>query len=409
MRLKFWHKTVAALLIVGVLPIAVVNAVSIQGTRDRLTGLGVTNISERALGTASAIDSYLQGPLGDVVLVSKLPAVIAYAQNVVDPDLRRAAREVLAAAAARSPNYESIAIVSIDGTIAAASIVSDEGTNIRFRDYFLNARAGLSYISDPSYSVITNRPALFFSAPIQTPGGLVVGVARMRANLNAIWDLVEADIGSVGAGSHGFLVDDYGIRIAVSETKGHRDQAESLIYKPIAPINADVAKKLAADRRFGQKTPEQLVLDPLPQLKDALDRQAVTATLAYSSGSDEQRAVAARLRTKPWTYTVAVPLGTYTSAADDSTVGLAAAIIVGILLAALVSVLLTRSIVGPLRELAGQAQLVSFGDLDLEKVTFENVKGDDVTDEVATALQRLLSAVRYYASTRGEAPAPELR
>lgn len=409
MRFKFWQKTVAALLIVGVVPIAFVNAVSIQGTRDRLTGLGVTNVSERALGTAAAIDSYLQGPLGDVVLVSKLPAVIAYAQNVVDPDLRRAAREVLSAAAARSPNYESIAIVSIDGTIAAASIVSDEGTNIRFRDYFLNARAGLAYISDPSYSVITNRPALFFSAPIQTPGGLVVGVARMRANLNAIWDLVEADIGSVGAGSHGFLVDDYGIRIAVSETKGHRDQAESLIYKPIAPINPDVAKKLAADRRFGQKTPEQLVIDPLPQLKDALDRQAITATLSYSVGSNENRAVAARLRTKPWTYTVAVPLATYTSAADDSTAGVGVAVIVGILLAALVSVLLTRSIVGPLRKLAGQAQLVSLGDADLENVSFENVKGDDVTDEVATALQRLLSAVRYYASTRDEAPAPELR
>ncbi|HEV8470786.1 MAG TPA: hypothetical protein VGR46_14375, partial [Candidatus Limnocylindria bacterium] len=126
-------------------------------------------------------------------------------------------------------------------------------------------------------------------------------------------------------------------------------------------------------------------------------------------GSNENRAVAARLRTKPWTYTVAVPLATYTSAADDSTAGVGVAVIVGILLAALVSVLLTRSIVGPLRKLAGQAQLVSLGDADLENVSFENVKGDDVTDEVATALQRLLSAVRYYASTRDEAPAPELR
>ena len=114
MRVKFWQKTLAALLVVGVLPIAFVNAVSIQGTRDRLTELGVTNIRERAVSTANAIDSYLQGPLGDVVLVSKLPAVIAYAQNVNDPDLRRAAREVLAAASARSVNYESIAIVSID-------------------------------------------------------------------------------------------------------------------------------------------------------------------------------------------------------------------------------------------------------------------------------------------------------
>ena len=409
MRVKFWQKTLAALLVVGVLPIAFVNAVSIQGTRDRLTELGVTNIRERAVSTANAIDSYLQGPLGDVVLVSKLPAVIAYAQNVNDPDLRRAAREVLAAASARSVNYESIAIVSIDGTISAASITTDEGTNVRFRDYFLNARAGLSYISDPSYSVITNKPALFFSAPIATTSGLVVGVARMRANLSGIWDLVEADSGSVGVGSHGFLVDDYGIRLAVSETKGHRAQAESLIYKPIAAIDPEVAKKLAADKRFGQKTPDQLVLDPLPQLKDAIDRQADSATLAYNSGSAEQRAVAARMHTKPWTYTLAVPLATYTSSADDSTVSVALAAAVGILLAAIVSLLLTRSIVGPLRRLAGQAQLMSSGTVDIETAAFEDVKGDDVTHEVATAFDRLGNALRYYAATRGEAPAGDLR
>src|SRR2546426_9535566 len=407
--MRFWHKVLIALVVVGVVPIVLVSAVSVTRTRDQLTALGVPNIQQRSSSTASALDAYLQSRLGDIVLVAKLPEITRYAQNVADAAAKASARAALSAAAARSPEYESVAVVDKSGTIAAASIQTDEGTSVKFREYFTTAFAGTPYISDPSYSVITLRPALFFSSPVRDAGGQVVAVVRTRVNLNSVWDLVEADAGSVGSGAHGFLVDDYGIRIAVSETKGHRDQAESLIYKPIAPINPDVAKKLAADRRFGQKTPEQLVLDPLPQLKDALDRPAVTATLAYSVGSDEQRAVAARLRTKPWTYTVAVPLGTYTSAADESTVGLAAAIIVGILLAAVVSVLLTRSIVGPLRELAGQAQLVSFGDLDLEKVTFENVKGDDVTAEVATALQRLLSAVRYYASTRGEAPAPELR
>ena len=231
----------------------------------------------------------------------------------------------------------------------------------------------------------------------------------MRANLSGIWDLVEADSGSVGVGSHGFLVDDYGIRLAVSETKGHRAQAESLIYKPIAAIDPEVAKKLAADKRFGQKTPDQLVLDPLPPLKDAIDRQADSATLAYNSGSAEQRAVAARMHTKPWTYTLAVPLATYTSSADDSTVSVALAAAVGILLAAIVSLLLTRSIVGPLRRLAGQAQLMSSGTVDIETAAFEDVKGDDVTHEVATAFDRLGNALRYYAATRGEAPAGDLR
>src|SRR5207245_10241775 len=104
---------------------------------------------------------------------------------------------------------------------------------------------GTPYVSDPSYSVITNKPALFFSSPVAA-NGVVVAVVRTRVNLAAIWDIVESDAGSVGVGAHSFLVDDYGIRLAVSESKGRRDQAGSLICKPVRPLSADTSKTLAA-------------------------------------------------------------------------------------------------------------------------------------------------------------------
>src|ERR687888_1034508 len=293
-RIRFWQKVLAALLIVGVAPIALVSAVGIQGTRKDLTSLGVTNIQQRSTSTASAIDAYLQSRLGDIVLVGKLPDIVRYAQNLGDQGARAAARAALSAAAARAPEYESVAVVDPKGTIVAASIQTDEGTSVAFREYFLTAMKGTSYVSDPSYSVITNKPALFFSSPVAA-NGVVVAVVRTRVNLAAIWDIVEGDAGSVGLGAHSFLVDDYGIRLAVSETKGHRDQAESLIYKPIAPIDADTAKKLAADKRFGTITPDKLVIDPLPTLKTALDGLPKgargDAAFAFGSGADEQRGV----------------------------------------------------------------------------------------------------------------------
>jgi len=253
-RIRFWQKVLTALLIVGVAPIALVSFISIQGTRTDLTSLGVTNIKQRSISTANAIDAYLQSRLGDIVLVAKLPDIVRYAQNFADQGARVAARTALGAAAARSPEYESVAVVDPKGTITAASIQTDEGTSVAFREYFLTAMKGSSYVSDPSYSVITNKPALFFSSPI-VANGVVLAAVRTRVNLAAIWDIVEGDTGSVGIGAHSFLVDDYGIRLAVSETKGHRDQAESLIYKPIAPIEADTVKKLVADKRFGRSRP----------------------------------------------------------------------------------------------------------------------------------------------------------
>ncbi|TME27464.1 MAG: HAMP domain-containing protein [Chloroflexi bacterium] len=400
-RIRFSQKVLAALLIVGVAPIALVSAVGIQGTRNDLTSLGVTNIRQRSTSTANAIDAYLQSRLGDIILVSKIPDVVRFSQNLSDQLNRAVARNALAAAAARAPEYESVAIVDPKGSIIAASVQSDEGTSVAFREYFLTAMKGTPYVSDPSYSVITNKPALFFSSPVKDPSGAVLAVVRTRVNLAAIWDIVEGDAGSVGQGAHSFLVDDYGIRLAVSETKGHRDQAESLIYKPIAPIDPDTAKKLAADKRFGTKTPDQLVIDPLPTLKSSLDGLAKGVSgdyaFAFGTGSDEQRGVVTRLVTKPWGYVLAVPLTTYTRAADNATFDAGLMLVMGILLSFVIGVVLTRSLVGPLRRLVGEATQVSTGDVDLREAHFDTKSGDDITHEVASAFDRMLNALRFYA------------
>jgi C4-dicarboxylate-specific signal transduction histidine kinase len=399
-RPRFWQKVLVALLVVGVVPIALVSAVSINNTRNDLTTLGVTNIQQRSTSTAASIDAYLQSRLGDIVLVGKLPDIVRFGANLSDPAAKNAARQALAAAAARSPEYESVAVVDPNGTIVAASIATDEGTSVKFREYFLTAFKGTPYISDPSYSVITNKPALFFSAPV-TDGQKVLAVVRTRVNMAAIWDIVETDQGAVGEGAHGFLVDDYGIRLAVSETKGNRAQAENLIYRPIAPIDNETATKLAADKRFGTKTPDQLIIDPLPTLKTSLDvlpkGKSVSSQFSYGAGVAEQRGVVTRLVAKPWAYILAVPLTTYTKAADDATFNALSVVAIGLLLSFVIGVFLTRSLVGPLRRLVGEATAVSTGDVDIRIAAFDTRAGDDITREVASAFDRMLNALRFYA------------
>ena len=98
---RFWQKVLAALLIVGVVPIALVSVVSIRQTRTDLTELGVTNIQQRSTSTAAALDAYLQNRLDDIVLVSRLPDVLRFA-SAGDVAFRDAARDALTAAGARS-------------------------------------------------------------------------------------------------------------------------------------------------------------------------------------------------------------------------------------------------------------------------------------------------------------------
>src|SRR3981081_1770100 len=102
-RIRFWQKGLAALVIVGVAPIALVSVVSTNNTRNDLTLLGVTNIRQRSTSTANAIDAYLASRLGDIILVAKLPDIVRYATNLGDPESRAAARRGPPAAPRRMP------------------------------------------------------------------------------------------------------------------------------------------------------------------------------------------------------------------------------------------------------------------------------------------------------------------
>ena len=62
-----------------------------------------------------------------------------------------------------------------------------------------------------------------------------------------------------------------------------------------------------------------------------------------------------------------------------------------------IGILLTRSLVGPLRRLVGEATQVSTGNIDLREAHFDTRSGDDITHEVASAFDRMLNALRFYA------------
>src|SRR3989442_1797585 len=111
-RVRFWQKVLAALLIVGVAPIALVSVVSTHNTRNDLTSLGVTNIRQRSTSTANAIDAYLASRLGDIILVAKLPDIVRYATNLSDHGSLATGRTALGASAARASPDESVAVVA---------------------------------------------------------------------------------------------------------------------------------------------------------------------------------------------------------------------------------------------------------------------------------------------------------
>src|SRR5690242_10891174 len=84
LRLSAWYRLLIVVVAVAVVPLAATGFVVLQSTRDRLTDLSVENLHQRSAATAVAIDAYLQSRRRDIVLVSQLPDVIAFAQNLGD-------------------------------------------------------------------------------------------------------------------------------------------------------------------------------------------------------------------------------------------------------------------------------------------------------------------------------------
>ncbi len=170
----------------------------------------------------------------------------------------------------------------------------------------------------------------------------------------------------------------------------------------LAAAAAGAAGSDKPDKRFGTlRSVDQLVVEAIPSLKQAVDTMhsssASFAQFAYGSGGDGQRGVATSLTTKKWTYVLAVPIATYTRSADTATLDTAVMLLVGVALAIVIGLLLTRSLVDPLRRLVHAATDVSVGNVDLRTAHFDTRKGDDITREVASAFDRLLNALRYYA------------
>src|SRR5439155_1391630 len=112
------------------------------------------------------------------------------------------------------------------------------------------------------------------------------------------------------------------------------------------------------------------VIDPLPTLKTALDTlprgASGDAAFAFGAGADEQRGVVTRLVNKPWGYVLAVPLTTYTRAADNATFDAALMLVMGVLLSFVIGNTVERTHILPLSE---RARLAAAKVMDNKKAT----------------------------------------
>ncbi len=409
-RWRMRSKMILVLLLVSQIPLIVVSAFTILTARRAL--LQQANINMWSVGTevGREIDNNLLAWREDILSVSQLPEIVAFATHPTEAAIKvavknapasapkstydtvaKAAFKALRAEATKS-NYDSIAVVNREGKIVLSSVESDVNSDISFRPYFIDAMKGTPHISDPSVSVITGKPSLFFSAPVRDANNQVVAVVRSRLNLFAIWDLVEQAAEQSVPGTVAMLLDNNGIRIAHSASKGDRERVvNTLLYRAIAPLPAAVTKEIVAEKRFGRATTERVQVLGLPEVAAALQQpQATTFESSADNSPLRHRSAAVPLKNKPWRLVLQAPEPSFTSAAVKMTqVSLVAAVLF-CLLTILAAYFIARGITTPLVQLTQVADRISLGELGAAI----RIDRKDEIGELAEAVRRMQTSLQ---------------
>ncbi len=394
LRIQNWRmapKVLAAFLIVGLLPIGISATIMTQSAHDAILKQGATSIVSTSKNTSYVIDLYLASKREDIVALSKLSTIVNYALAPTDPLLAADARKALQIMATKA-DYESIMILNLDRKMILSSAFQDyvnAPDTLGFAEVLLSD----SSISDPAISATTNRPAIFFSAPIYNVPPLTnrIGVIRSRLNLNGIWSLVEKDKDSAGAGTFGILVDEYGVRLGTSQSQGDRDGVLArMLFTAVKPLPLDVATKLAAERHLAATATAMRVV-ALPEVAEALTTQGFSTLETTADNSTERHfAGVSPLSTKPWRYIVMTPISTFTSSAEFFRRFWSLLAICIASLAAIVALVLARGLTQPIVRLTRVADRISLGELDAPI----QINRQDEIGELAEAFIRMQSSLQ---------------
>jgi len=386
------NKLLLLLLVFGILPSTLLGGLTFQVFRGVVSNQAASNLQTRSLATALTIDQYLRDRVEDVVTLSRMAEVVEYATK---PELGTARANTLQAlkAVATRTDYEATSIIGADGKILLSSNESDIGLDISFRPFFFEAMKGAPYISDPTVSVVTGRPAIFFSAPIRGQNNQVIGVAATRLSLDGLWTLIERDKDAVGAGSYGLLLDENGIRIGNSLSLGRRSEMEGSfqLFTAVAPLSPEAEKALVNEKRFGAFTAQQVRVVPIPEIANALVTPGIK-TFETSSDNNTERNFAAliNLTNKPWRYVVLSPFSSFFGELNLWATVYTLANLLLIFIIIIVAYAVARWFTNPINRLTEVADRISLGELDVQI----DVSRRDEIGELAEAFARMQASLQ---------------
>ena len=361
-------KLSVALLSVALIPMSFTAYYDLQQSLESAEKSEYRKLELLATSNASRLDQLIIDIQRVVVQVSTERNVVGFLASTTPqkqgnfrPSMQRTLDNVFHS----NPNYDAVYLMDREGRCLAATDPTFIGQNYTFREYFRQAIQGRPYVSSILVGETTGRPGLYLSSPVRSTSGEIVGVAVLKIRGEEIWAIVNAL--QVGSEGYAFLIDQQGVVIS------HLDK--SLLYHSLIPLPPETLKQVLTDRLYGRDQIESL---NIPELAAAMARAKEPGHTSYYSPLERSRQMVgfAPLDVQSWVLGVNKPKAQFAALSliwQNSRSVLAVGAI-----AAIMALLLARSIAKPIHALTKAAQALEQEDFEPQALAEASRSQDDI-------------------------------
>jgi C4-dicarboxylate-specific signal transduction histidine kinase len=313
--------------------------------------------------------------------------------------LRATVQQTLDNVKRSNPDYESVCVINKVGRCIASTETVSVGDNHTSRDYFQQAIQGKPYVSGVLVGQARGEPGVFFSSPVRSSSGEILGVAVLKIQGKTLWSTVN----QVRADSHSqaFLVDENGIII------NHPN--ESFLYNSLTPLPPNTLKQLASERNY---SPDQMKSLNLPKLAAAMLRAREPGHISYYFSREQMYLTVgfAPVEVKPWVLGVSKPKANFAAPLNQLIVQEVSSVLVVGAIAAIIALLLAQSVARPIRALTQAAEaLVYETEFDHQALAKASLMRDDVGQLVRVFLNMAQAVKTREQKLQQQVDALELR
>ncbi|MCF6247354.1 MAG: PAS domain S-box protein, partial [Desulfobacula sp.] len=351
--LRIRTKLTIAFLFLAILPMSIFAYNNITQSKKELIELAGVELTTHSKSVSFYIEQLLLENQMNSATLAGTPLVVEFL-SASENDRKRLLpkiNELLKNFEVNHPDYNTPGLLDAKGIVQASLAKVLVGKDRSFRDYFTASIKGTPYISDILVGRATRKPGIFLTHPVRKKQGEIVGIDIVWLKADSIWRIIDQI--KVGKEGVGYLIDQDGVIIA------HPDR--DLLYHSLSELTPLAVTTISKTFRFGTIKGTKLPRVPKSLGIDKLAAQILMAkepgTIRYFSPIDNQYHVAGYTPVKTQNWTVVVDLPEPQFMAPLNRMKAMAYLSIGLLaiIAATISVLLSKSITRPIRNLTAVA------------------------------------------------------